>query len=567
MTEKSAGVAGENAGDTGQEPVAPTGKQPARHSRAAAQRPVAPLDGATGKYAWIPPELAQNPFASSGVVNSHEAGQSPVQDSGGGGTVARGSGSAMELHPHPNRRQELAKRHEREDGEIHRQPERNRQQQDRTERQKEQGGIHDRDDIREVQGHRGGPAGSGARPSDTRGVVRGGSERRLAGSGRADNGVRGGVRDGDLGRGRREDHDSQTGLGLHSGKGGSRFVGLLPEQEAALLELEDRLNLQFRNRELLQEAMTHSSWANENSTAATLYPDNERLEYLGDAVLELVVAEHLFRRFPDHKEGRLTQQRAALVNTISLSLLAGRLGLGSVLLLGKGATKTRAAELPSLLANGFEALMGAIFLEHGYAAVTRLFFDTVGDLADWDDMNFKGRLQEVAQELHGVAPVYRATPVHLEGKRRYHSTATVAGVVVGEGDAATKQAAEQAAAEAALGNEFLRRQASAVRRRPASVERPDRGRIPASGAAPRPSHHKSWAGVSVGVDDERPSASLLSRLGRVALRLAAPKAIVAPVKREVEQPAVARRRRRHRSGNPAEPGGVARGQGRHSTPK
>jgi ribonuclease-3 len=197
--------------------------------------------------------------------------------------------------------------------------------------------------------------------------------------------------------------------------------------------------------------MTHSSWSNERGEIGTPGQDNERLEYLGDAVLELVAGEHLFTRFPDYDEGRLTQLRAALVNTVSLARLAEKLDLGSALLVGKGAEKTGARNLPSLLANAFEAMIGAVFLDAGYDAAARVFLENTGDTAALADENYKGRLQEASQERFHEPPVYKVSAVVGPGHRReYKALAVVAGRTVAEGLGGTKQAAEQAAAQAAL---------------------------------------------------------------------------------------------------------------------
>ncbi len=197
--------------------------------------------------------------------------------------------------------------------------------------------------------------------------------------------------------------------------------------------------------------MTHASWNNERGRPSGPGHDNERLEYLGDAVLELVVGEYLFKRFPQYDEGQLTQLRAALVNTVTLARLAERLELGEALFVGKGAAKTGARQLPSLLANSFEALIGAIFLDQGYRVATRVFLQNIGDLADWTDENFKGKLQEVAQDRTGTTPIYRVAAGGGPGhKREYTADAVVGGEVVGTGRGGTKQAAEQAAARAAL---------------------------------------------------------------------------------------------------------------------
>jgi ribonuclease-3 len=227
--------------------------------------------------------------------------------------------------------------------------------------------------------------------------------------------------------------------------------GLSAEEIAGFEALQERIGVRFRRLELLREAMTHASWNNERGEPSGPGHDNERLEYLGDAVLELVVGEYLFRRFPSYDEGQLTQLRAALVNTVSLARLGERLNLGETLLLGKGAAKTGARKLPSLLANAFEAMTGAIFLDQGYRVATRVFIQNIGDLADWTDENHKGRLQEVAQERTGLPPQYRVSAEGGPGHQRaYSAQAVVGGEVVGSGRGATKQAAQQAAARAAL---------------------------------------------------------------------------------------------------------------------
>jgi ribonuclease-3 len=226
---------------------------------------------------------------------------------------------------------------------------------------------------------------------------------------------------------------------------------LSADEAQGLEDLQARVGVRFRKTELLREAMTHASWNNERGEASGPGHDNERLEYLGDAVLELVVGEYLFKRFPLYDEGQLTQLRAALVNTVSLARLAERLGLGDSLLLGRGAAKTGARQLPSLLANSFEALIGAIFLDQGYRVATRVFLQNIGDLADWTDENHKGKLQELAQERFSSTPHYRVSAIGGPGhKREYRAEAVVDGKVVGEGRGGTKQAAEQAAAHAAL---------------------------------------------------------------------------------------------------------------------
>ncbi|MGC8474129.1 MAG: ribonuclease III, partial [Candidatus Dormibacteria bacterium] len=195
--------------------------------------------------------------------------------------------------------------------------------------------------------------------------------------------------------------------------------------------------------------MTHTSWINERGVAGR---DNERLEYLGDAVLELVAGEYLFKRFPGYDEGQLTQIRSSLVSTVALARLGEELRLGETLRLGKGAAKSGARRLTSLHANAFEALVGATFLDQGYRRAGRIFLSRIGDLSAWTDPNFKGRLQAVAQEKLGGPPQYRTAPVGQDARsRQYLSQVSVEGHgTLGEGRGGTKQAAEQAAARLAL---------------------------------------------------------------------------------------------------------------------
>jgi ribonuclease-3 len=346
-----------------------------------------------------------------------------------------------------------------------------------------------------------------------------------------------------------------------AGKLAEPLAGLTDEEVGGFEALQTRLGVRFRRIELLREAMTHASWNNERGEPSGPGRDNERLEYLGDAVLELVVGEYLFRRFPAYDEGQLTQLRAALVNTVSLARLGERLNLGETLLLGKGAAKTGARKLPSLLANAFEAMTGAIFLDQGYRVATRVFIQNIGDLADWTDENHKGRLQEVSQERTGLPPVYRVTAEGGPGHNRsYVADAVVGGAVVGHGRGPTKQAAQQAAARAALdslaktpANAAARaagaaRQAARdvateparVRRRVAEVAA-DRGATEGSGRDRRP------AAPAPGTDP-----SQARRRGLLATLRAAADVIVGGRREEPEpvpEPAVVPARKRTRRGH------------------
>jgi ribonuclease III len=199
----------------------------------------------------------------------------------------------------------------------------------------------------------------------------------------------------------------------------------------------------------LLEAVTHSSFANESPHLSPR--DNERLEYLGDAVLQLITAEYLYKHHPGATEGELTQTRSAMVNTNTLALLAEQLDLGSYLYLGKGIAKGGGRGLKSLLANAFEALLGAIFLDAGYDAAYHYYLNRYRSLpSPAQDENFKGRLQQVAQERFGATPFYDSEGAKVGTHREYTSVVFAGAEPLGTGHGASKQEAEQDAARAAL---------------------------------------------------------------------------------------------------------------------
>ena len=195
--------------------------------------------------------------------------------------------------------------------------------------------------------------------------------------------------------------------------------------------------------------MTHSSFANESPHLSPR--DNERLEYLGDAVLQLITAEYLYKHHPHAAEGELTQTRSAMVNTNTLAELAEQLDLGSYLFLGKGIAKGGGRSLKSLLANGFEAVLGAVFLDAGYDAAYHYYLNRYRSLPEpAHDENFKGRLQQVAQERFGQTPLYESEGAKVGTHREYTSVVFAGAEPLGTGHGATKQEAEQEAAKAAL---------------------------------------------------------------------------------------------------------------------
>ncbi len=217
---------------------------------------------------------------------------------------------------------------------------------------------------------------------------------------------------------------------------------------------EERNGLNFKNKDLLKQAFIHRSYINENSGVGVSH--NERLEFLGDAVLELVTTEELFRRYPDKSEGELTAIRAALVNTYSISEAAGRLGANDYLLLSKGEARDTGKAREYILANTYEAIIGAIYLDRGYEAaetfIEKSLFTKIEDIVSkklWRDP--KSLVQERAQEIFGVTPRYET----LEESGPDHDKNFVIGIFfgqnqIGKGSGKSKQEAEQSAAKAAL---------------------------------------------------------------------------------------------------------------------
>jgi len=272
--------------------------------------------------------------------------------------------------------------------------------------------------------------------------------------------------------------------------------------------------------------MTHTSWINERGAEGR---DNERLEYLGDAVLELVAAEYLFNRFPNYDEGQLTQMRSSLVSTVALAGIGEQLRLGEALRLGRGAAKSGARRLTSLHANAFEAIIGAAFLDQGYRKAGRIFLSRIADLSSWTDPNFKGRMQALAQERFGLPPLYRTVLDGNTRPRQYFSEVSVeGGPVLGEGRGGTKQAAEQGAARAAIDRLVA----------PSPAKRRRRSR---SGAAPSAaSAEQEVVLLPTAVAADLPLTTALTTSESVAATPAATAGVVAPPRK--------RRRRSRGSG-------------------
>lgn len=201
---------------------------------------------------------------------------------------------------------------------------------------------------------------------------------------------------------------------------------------------------------MLERALSHRSWCAEVGGR----PSNERLEFLGDAVLGLVVAEVAFRRHDDLPEGKLTDLRKSVVNASALAEVAVEVGIGPCLRLGKGEDAAGGRSKPSILSDAFEAVLGAVYLDGGMdaaaALVERLFADRMVTAAlRLDRLDHKTLLQELTARLHDTAPVYVLSDTGPDHDKRFFATVIVQGVAVGQGEGRSKKMAEQAAAEQA----------------------------------------------------------------------------------------------------------------------
>ena len=212
--------------------------------------------------------------------------------------------------------------------------------------------------------------------------------------------------------------------------------------------LEKTLGYKFKDPALLRTALTHSSYANEYSTES-----NERLEFLGDAVLGLVVARLLYDHYPRASEGNLSKQRSAIVSRVNLAKFTRELAIDKLIILGKGEERTGGRERESNLAGAFEAIIGAIYLDGGYRKVFRVISKLLKNSIDEKDVftDYKTKLQEIAQKKYKQIPRYRV--VHEEGpphKKWFHVEVKVMRRVLGMGMGSNKKEAEQSAAKEGL---------------------------------------------------------------------------------------------------------------------
>jgi ribonuclease-3 len=217
---------------------------------------------------------------------------------------------------------------------------------------------------------------------------------------------------------------------------------------------EKQIDVRFKNKELLKQAFTHRSYLNENPESGLQH--NERLEFLGDAVLELIVTEHLYKSYPDKPEGELTTWRAALVNARMLAIVAKDLKLGDYLLLSHGETRETGKARDYILANATEALLGALYLDQGLKACKIIIEQYVLSklpqvLEEKLFEDAKSRFQELAQEKTGITPSYQVLkewgPDH---EKNFQVGVTLGKDLIAKGQGMSKQEAEQDAAKAAL---------------------------------------------------------------------------------------------------------------------
>lgn len=220
-----------------------------------------------------------------------------------------------------------------------------------------------------------------------------------------------------------------------------------------LSRLQKDLGVVFNNRALLEQALVHSSYVNENPAAVS--GSNERLEFLGDSVLGMAITEKLYRDFPHLSEGEMTRVRAALVCRDCLFRLAKTIGLGDYLYLGKGEEASGGRRKPANLARALEAVMAAIFLDQGLeqakGIILRLFGPEIERLTARSIIDYKSQLQELIQARHQITPSYHVVetvgPDHV---RQFTVEARIGKSVLGKGSGKSKKAAETEAARSAL---------------------------------------------------------------------------------------------------------------------
>jgi ribonuclease-3 len=219
-------------------------------------------------------------------------------------------------------------------------------------------------------------------------------------------------------------------------------------------DFEKKIKIVFKDKNLLKQSFTHRSYINENG--ATTLSHNERLEFLGDAVLELIVTDFLFKKYPHYPEGKLTALRSALVNAVIISEIASKLGMNDYLLLSKGEAKDFGKARQYILANTYEAFIGAMYLDQGYDVVDKFVAKTLLPKTEeivkkklWRDA--KSLVQEKSQEFVSVTPSYKVLQQSGPDHDKHFTVGIYFGAnLIAEGKGKSKQEAEQKAAENAL---------------------------------------------------------------------------------------------------------------------
>jgi ribonuclease-3 len=211
-----------------------------------------------------------------------------------------------------------------------------------------------------------------------------------------------------------------------------------------------RLGWEVADEDLLVQSLSHRSWCAENAGVAS----NERLEFLGDAVLGLIVTDHLFRTYPGMPEGELAKVRASVVNSAALAEVAAELAVGEAILLGKGEDQSGGREKPSILADAMEALMGAVYLDQGWLAAEGLVMRLLGErieaaAAGPGGQDYKTRLQELCARRFDHLPVYTVRDEGPDHAKEFDAAVYVEGRRCGGGRGRSKKQAEQAAAREA----------------------------------------------------------------------------------------------------------------------
>ena len=224
-------------------------------------------------------------------------------------------------------------------------------------------------------------------------------------------------------------------------------------EETDLYPFEQTISYEFKDKNLLQEALRHSSYVNEQPD--TGLRDNERLEFLGDAVLNLVVGHILMLRDPELKEGELSRLRSGIVNESRLAAFAVAINLGNYIQFGKGELQTRGRKKKSILANAFEALLAAIYLDGGFSAAFQIIearfadlFNTIARPTSFPD--FKTQLQEMVQQIHGETPTYHLIDENGPDHDKTFTARVAFASLRADGIGKSKKAAEQEAARLAL---------------------------------------------------------------------------------------------------------------------